>query len=402
MVKLDGYEAFGGDHWELGALRNVLDYQGVRMPHTGQAPSEALLLGICGGIVSGYFIFQYQGYPPMFNFLTVNSFDPLQNVIDRLGIETKQLRSGSADKARQNLIQALLAGKAPLVWADASSLGYGDWEWSEDNWFVVPLLVIAYDEDSEVAQCVDRAELPLEIPTATLDTARARIKKERQRLMTVEGLAAERLPEATRTAINQCIEFAVGEAPRKPMRGKFGLAAFTRWADALADERSKNGWKKQFANGSDRFSLLTWFYHYTHYMGTGGYGARGRYADFLDEAAAILSQPDLQDAATAFRVAQQGWATLFDALFSEEFPSLHQARQWIDERERLFRQGGVASLPERKAINAQLEQLRVAAEEALAFSEAEERAWREMMREQVLSLADQEAVAFETLQAVLV
>ena len=103
MAELRDYTEYGGDHWELGALRNALAHQGARMPHTGQAPTEALLLGIAGGVVAGYFIFEYEGYPPMFNFLTVNSFDPLTNALERLGIEATTRRSGSPEKARQHL-----------------------------------------------------------------------------------------------------------------------------------------------------------------------------------------------------------------------------------------------------------------------------------------------------------
>ena len=401
MAELRDYTEYGGDHWELGALRNALAYQGARMPHTDQAPTEALLLGIAGGVVAGYFIFEYEGYPPMFNFLTVNSFDPLTNALERLGIEATTRRSGSAEKARQHLIDALNGGRAPLVWADVTSLGYGDTQWVEDYWFVIPLLVTSYDAVADQACLVDRASVPLEISAGALDAARVRIKKERQRLTTVGGIAMERLPEATHAGILQCIEHAVGEAPRKPMRGKYGLAAYTRWADALADERSKNGWKRQFSTGSKRFALLTFFYRYTHHFGTGGFGARDRYADFLEEAAVILSNEGLRIAASEFRAAREGWAALYETLFSASIKPLHQARQFIDERERLFREQGNASVAARRAIEGELGALRTAADETLAFAEAEERDWREGIREAVLALQALETKAFDSLQEVM-
>ena len=145
------------------------------------------------------------------------------------------------------------------------------------------------------------------------------------------------------------------------MRGKYGLAAYTRWADALADERSKNGWKRQFATGSVRFSLLTWFYHYTHHFGTGGFGARGRYADFLVEAAEILENDALLIAAEEFRKAERGWMALYDQLYSAGVEPLYRARQLIDEREKLFREQGQASTEARNKINVQLEELRATA-----------------------------------------
>ncbi|MCY3835275.1 MAG: DUF4872 domain-containing protein [Anaerolineaceae bacterium] len=398
MVELKNYAEYGGDHWELAALRNVLAHQGERLPHNGEAPSEALLLGIAGGIVAGYFIFQYQGYPPLFNFLTVQSFDPLTNALERLQIEAKNLRTHSAEKARLNLTQALADGNAPLVWADAFSLGYGDAQWGEENWFVIPILVTRYDEAADEASIVDRAHVPIEIPAHQLDAARQRIRKERQRVMTLGKIQWQRLPAAIHAGIQQCLDHATGEPPRKPMRGKYGLAAYTRWADALADERSKTGWKRQFTQGSERFALITNFYHYTHHFGTGGKGARGRYADFLVEAAAILEQDALRSVAPAFRQAERRWEALYDEMLSADLPPLFRARQLMNEREGLFRERGSASTEERKKINAQLEALRVEADETLAFTESEERSWRLGMREAVLALQDQETSAFQQLQ----
>lgn len=398
MVELENYAEYGGDHWELGALRNVLAHQGERMPHDGNPPSEALLLGIAGGIVAGYFIFQYQGYPPLFNFLTVNSFDPLTNVLERLQIEVNNLRTNSAEKARLNLTQAMANGKAPLVWADAFSLGYGDSQWGDENWFVIPILVTRYDEASDEATIVDRANVPIEIPAHQLDAARQRIRKERQRVMTLGKINLEQLPGAICEGILQCLDHAMGEPPRKPMRGKYGLAAYTRWADVLSDERSKTGWKRQFTKGSERFALITNFYHYTHHFGTGGMGARGRYADFLVEAAAILEQDDLRSAAPAFRQAEQLWKALYEEMLSTDYPPLSHARKLMDDRERMFRDRGLASTEERKIINAQLETLRVEADETLDFSDSEERRWRLGLREAVLAIQEQETLAFQQLQ----
>ena len=69
MTELTDYKEYGGDHWELGPLRNALAYQGLRMPHTGQAPSESLLFGNfrwnCGWI----FYFPIQGISTNIQFL---------------------------------------------------------------------------------------------------------------------------------------------------------------------------------------------------------------------------------------------------------------------------------------------------------------------------------------------
>ena len=54
MPLLPHFHHFGGTHWETAALRNALAYSGVVAPHTGNALSEAMCLGLAGGIAAGY------------------------------------------------------------------------------------------------------------------------------------------------------------------------------------------------------------------------------------------------------------------------------------------------------------------------------------------------------------
>ena len=86
MPNLTNYDAFEGRHWETGTVRNALAYQGVKAPHTNAPPSEALLMGISGGAVFGYFTFDYEGYDPILSLLTRNTFDPLDTLFERLAI----------------------------------------------------------------------------------------------------------------------------------------------------------------------------------------------------------------------------------------------------------------------------------------------------------------------------
>lgn len=54
MQRLTDYHQFDGRHFTSGYPRNVLAYQGALAPHTGQPYSEALIMGINGGICAGY------------------------------------------------------------------------------------------------------------------------------------------------------------------------------------------------------------------------------------------------------------------------------------------------------------------------------------------------------------
>ena len=77
MPVLENYSEFGGYYWHSGCIRNALAYQGYRAPHTGEPYSDALLFGVSGGAVFGYFHFHYKGYDPQINILTRNTVQDL-------------------------------------------------------------------------------------------------------------------------------------------------------------------------------------------------------------------------------------------------------------------------------------------------------------------------------------
>ena len=136
---LKDYAAFSGRHWETGSIHNVLAYQGVKAPHTNEPISEALLLGISGGITVGYFTFEYTGYLPHVAFLTRNTFSPMDTMLDRLAIPRDTIQTTSADKADSNLFAVLESGRPPLVWADIFNLPYNHLPYDEHNWRMEPV-----------------------------------------------------------------------------------------------------------------------------------------------------------------------------------------------------------------------------------------------------------------------
>ena len=110
MPKLNDYHHFAGRHWETGSIHNHWAYRRFKAPHTQQPYSEALLLGISGGIVMGYFSFAYAGYDPHVAILTRNTFDPMDAILTRLGVEQIILQTTNPKKATQNLVE--------WIWSD--------------------------------------------------------------------------------------------------------------------------------------------------------------------------------------------------------------------------------------------------------------------------------------------
>src|SRR5918992_5044544 len=88
-VYIEGYSQFGGTHWESGSVRNVLAHQGV-LAANGEPLSEAMLMGISGGVAVLYFVFEYEGHEPQV-FIGTRYVEPAVDTPDtmykRIGIE---------------------------------------------------------------------------------------------------------------------------------------------------------------------------------------------------------------------------------------------------------------------------------------------------------------------------
>jgi hypothetical protein len=60
MSSIATYRQFGGIHPETAALRNILAAKQIVAPHTGKSFSEAMILGISGGLGMGYNLWEFQ------------------------------------------------------------------------------------------------------------------------------------------------------------------------------------------------------------------------------------------------------------------------------------------------------------------------------------------------------
>ena len=149
MSILSDYTQFDGRHWETGSVHNVLAYQGIEIPETGQPISEAMLMGISGGAAFGYFIFEYKGSDPYVSLLSRNTFDPLDTLFERLAIPQDLFRTTDANKGERNLIDVLEGGRPAIVWTDVFGLPYNALPYDEQMWAMFPIVVHGY-ADGEV------------------------------------------------------------------------------------------------------------------------------------------------------------------------------------------------------------------------------------------------------------
>ena len=401
MTILTDYDQFTGRHWETGSVANYFAGRGFKAPHTGQSYSEALLLGVSGGAVMGYFSFAYEGYDPMARVLTRNTFDPWDTMLSRLGVAQTVHQTAKPDAAVRNLLDALEEGTPAIVWADMWSLPYNGLEWDKGMWAMFPVLVYGYNAAGDQVHIADRARVGLKTTTGELAAARGRAKNNKHRLITLEAPDPGKLAAAVSAGIWDCIRLYT-ENPPKGSKNNFGLAALRWWAELLAKPKSRLSWEREFPAGPKMLAGLTSAYSDIALFGkeAGNFADRALYADFLDEAADLLSRPVLREAAVRFRAAAAEWGRLAGLLLPGDVPLLGETQELLDRRHTAFLDRGNDAGPEMRAIDARLAAIRTSADD-FPLSPSEVEVQRARMASQILVIHDVEAAAVDTLKAAM-
>jgi hypothetical protein len=128
---------------------------------------------------------------------------------------------------------------------------------------------------------------------------------------------------------------------------------------------------------------------------------RGAYADFLDEAAALLKAPELRGASALFRDSSAAWNALVEIALPDDAPSLRETRALKRERHVAYVDRGGASLPDLARIEARLREIETVCATTPPVSEARAAAIFEGMRAQVLRIRDIEFEAIKTIRSAL-
>ncbi|HSG17150.1 MAG TPA: BtrH N-terminal domain-containing protein [Anaerolineae bacterium] len=401
MPLLADYNSFTGRHWETGSIANALAYRGVSAPHTGQPYTEALLMGVSGGAVMGYFNFGYEGHDPHARILTRNTFDPWDTLLSRLGIVQNVQHTAKPERGVRNLVEALEEGHAPVVWADIFSLPYNALPLDDGMWAMFPHVVFGYDEPGNLAHLADRAPLPLTLSADVLHAARARVKKDKFRVVTFDPPIADKLASAVQLGICDAIKLYT-EAPPKGSKNNFGLKAYEWWAEQLTNPRARMSWEKEFPAGRKMLAGLTSAYDDIMYFGKHDDPAdRGRFADFLDEAATILNRPALSNVAPEFRQSAAAWRKLSLALLPDEIEPFARYRELTDRSNQIFFERGAEATGERRQIAAQLEAILAEMETGFPLEAQGVQSMRENIASHVLAIRDVEAQAVSALQAAM-
>ena len=366
MPILENYHHFVGRHWETGSVANFYAYRELIAPHTGEPYSEAFLLGVSGGIVFGYFSFAYKGYLPHVALLTRNTFDPLDTLLARLGVEQEVLQTSIPERGVRNLIETLESGLPAITWMDIWSLPYFSLLNELKLWYMAPVLVYGYDKAGDTVWIADRARGPLTITTTELARARGRVKQDKHRILTLGDPDPRKLETAARQGIADTLKLFTGQPP-KGSKENFGFAAYQRWRTLLRNRKARGSWAEVFPPGEKMVAgLETAFFSVSTQNGETCDAERGLYADFLAESSLLLKREGLKEAAAQFRRSAAAWEEMGRALLPDEIPPLGAVRALMLRRKRAFLEQGGAAREEIAGINTEIGEKRREAGEALA------------------------------------
>ncbi len=347
---LSDYRQFGGVHPETAAIKNILAFHGVKAPHTGEPFSEAMLLGIGGGLGMGYILWEFKEtdtkaialgfrnnwqYPVRF----------LRALSGRLHVNLGLLETSGKKAADKKLRDELKAGRPMMVWASKSGLPYLRIpEGIGQHWGHV-VSVYGLDEKTDEILIDDRAAKPFRAPSDTLADARNSIPSYKNRLVWIEGTPKTvPLEEAIWEGLRDCVEH-LGKTS-----DSFSLPALRKWARTMTDVRNKKGWPLVFAGGKGLFRPLRFLCETT--LGLNGDGPlRDLYADFLEEAAPIIDKPRLAEVAERYRGLNQAWAELGDAALPNANKTLSRVKEALLEKHRLMMVEGDRDPQKIEALN---------------------------------------------------
>jgi Butirosin biosynthesis protein H, N-terminal/Domain of unknown function (DUF4872) len=355
------YELLGGVHPDTHAIAGVLANRGLLAPHTGRPLSEAMVLGVAGGLGAGYILWEFKAHDLRSLVLGFrNSWQyPDRWAITacrRLGVPAAVHETGSARKADEELRAAVGQGVPAIAWADQQLLGYRHLPAWLEGYGGPPVTVYGIDDATGTALIDDRNRAPLTVPLDALAAARARVGSYRHRLLVLDAPAAELDTDGLRAAVRDGLADQVEHLSQRS--DSFSLPTFRKWARLLVDTRNAKAWPKVFA---DRVSLfdacLSVYENLELAAGWSGGNLRGLYAEFLDEAARLLDAPALGEAAAAYRAAAARWRAVADVALPADREPFAEARRLTDRLQAQV-EAGDAARPEAAGTAARLWALR--------------------------------------------
>ncbi len=387
---------FPGDIPATTALRILLTHHGVRAPHTGEPFSEAMLFGIAGGIGIGVFSFYYER-EDFASFYIAGRHQwhddaaYLQDALALFGIKPVIKETAGAKAAEQQLREALAQSGPCVAWVDMAELPHRALPSMLSGGGYHVVVVYDINDADGTALIGDLTDDPINIALADLARSRARIKKQKHRLLSIAPAKTQpELAELVRTGLQRCHHGLLH--PTLPgMKNNAKLEALRIWAQRMHGSKEKESWERLFRPGLNLWRGLCWVYDFIECYGTGGGLCRPLFAEFLSEAAETLRKPELAVLSEQYAEFGRRWSELADAALPDEVPALREAKELRLRKSELLHEGAPAD--EVRAVWQRLDELSQRAREQFPLSDAACAELRAQLQARILRLYEDELAA---------
>jgi hypothetical protein len=302
---------------DSAALARALADGGVVSPLDGRPLTEAMILGIAGGLGAGYILWEFKTHQGAY--LTLGFTNQWQypgipgwygNALDRSGIEADLHETGGAVGAQAALDAALDGGRTAIAFVDQQSIGTWGQPDALAGYSGYPVAIVGRTDDGGY-RVDDRGLVPLEVDRATMARARGRIGSWKHRLIVPTAGPGEIPPDRLRQAVRDGLAHQVDHL--RSSSDSFSLPAWRKWSRLMTDTRNAKAWPRVFAEGNGLLgALLSIVEGVDGNVGATGGHLRERYAEFLDEVSAAGFAP-MTEAAGRWREAADRWEDLADA-----------------------------------------------------------------------------------------
>ncbi|HCU58232.1 MAG TPA: hypothetical protein DF984_08455 [Anaerolineaceae bacterium] len=334
-----------GIHPSTAALQKILHTKNIQNPVTGEPYSEALLLGLGGGLDIGYILYQfsYLPHPTLvlgFRNQWNNTRAFVENITTRLSIDVLWQEFSDHGSAQKALQTALQNGSPAIVWVDKASLPYRDFPKLDEGYHNYQVGVHARDGRLWQLYVDDLSTHLFEVREKEFTAARAALSQNNFLMMVVRGsrgIQIQDLREAILEGIREC-----SVQLNHPVKS-VGVTSLDYWAEKINHPTDSKGWPVVYRDPHDLFFALRTLYTAIRIDGTEGYALRRMYSDFLHESAGILGNPGLNAVAGQYLQLSNHWASLAEDALSSQVTVFEQLKFLLRKQAKSYRE---SNLPE--------------------------------------------------------
>ena len=433
---LEGYDQFGAVERTAGALRNILDYHGVVAPHTGEPFTEALLMGIGGGLGAEYANWAFVGidtkspgksrlylrFHHVKNYVEKGEETAIYKTAARIGAQLVVKKTASRAKGFTNLVEHLKEGDPVItglsVWESLKLQREVKTRFEENpdlyspllydefvhflpyfsipyGWFQSHLAIVyGVDEEANQAYIADYSNKPLTVSLDKLAEARGVVKRIKNTTIVVK-------PPTSKPKLEKAIQAGIRDCYQGLLEGYMSAVRVEAWkvmGKRMGSYKDKQSWSRIFSEPVLLFDTLTRLHAQIDFLNSDGGALRSSYGDFLLEASDILHKPKLRDVAVMFADVGTLWDDIESLALPDDVPLLKEARFAAVEWDNTFRVNGQSARRELDVKAEKMKKIRGEVAHAFPLTEQETLDFLRELGSYVLEIYEKEKAALMALK----